>query len=100
MDKLKKELSYLEQKVKEESKKSRSGKTPVEERVLLEKSVMYRQARISEIKNQLQGLTKDDLKLERKIGSQYNNTEKSYRSRSAKSSSAGWNFKKDEYWSN
>jgi len=99
MDKLKKELSYLEQKVREESKKSRSSKTPIDERILLEKSVMYRQARISEIKNQLQGLSKNDLNLEKKIGSQYNNTEKSYRSRSVKSSSAGWNFKKDEYWS-
>jgi len=55
---------------------------------------MYRQERISQIMNILEGRTVDDLVLERKIASQYNNSEKSFNSRSTKSSSAGWNFKK------
>ena len=99
MDDLLKELKYLENKVKEESNLSRKQKTTREERLLLEKSIMYRQERISQIKNILNGVTKDDLIMEKKIGSQYNNSEKSFKSRSTKSSSAGWNFQKDTYWS-
>ena len=99
MSDLQKELQYLEQKVKEEINLSRKGKTPETERMLLQTSIMYRQARITQIKNILSGRTKEDLLLEKKIGSKYNNSEKSFQSRSTKSSSAGWNFKKD-YWSN
>lgn len=99
MDKLKEELKYLEQKVKQEITLSRKGKTTEDERLLLQKSIMYRQARITQIKNVLEGRTKEDLLLEKKIASRFNNSEKSFQSRSTKSSSAGWNFKKDEYWS-
>ena len=94
MNDLNKELAYLKNKVKEEINLSKGKKVTREERLLLEKSIMYRQERISHIMNILEGRTVDDLVLERKIASQYNNSEKSFNSRSTKSSSAGWNFKK------
>lgn len=99
MESLEDELKYLQSKLDQEIKKVRSKKISFEEKTLLEKSIMIRQSRISEIKSKLQGLSKSDLLLEKRIGSQFNNPIKSYESRSTKSSSAGWNFKKDEYWS-
>lgn len=98
METLEDELKYLQSKLNQEIKKARSGKTSTDEKTILEQSIMIRQARISEIKSKLQGLSKHDLLMEKKIGSQYNTPEKSYTSRVSKSSSAGWNFKKD-YWS-
>ena len=99
MDKLKKELKYLEQKVKEELHKTRSPKTPREEVPLYQKSILYRQERIAAIRRQLMGQTDKQLREEAKVGTTYNTPEKSAQARSKNASTAGWNFKKDEYWS-
>jgi Rps23 Pro-64 3,4-dihydroxylase Tpa1-like proline 4-hydroxylase len=99
VDKLKKELKYLEQKLKEDLHKSRSPKTPREEVPLYQKSILYRQERIAAIRRQLIGQTDEQLKEEAKIGAAFNTPEKSKTARAKNASTAGWNFKKDEYWS-
>jgi hypothetical protein len=45
------------------------------------------------------GQTDKQLREEAKVGAAYNTPEKSAQARSKNASTAGWNFKKDEYWS-